>query len=60
MGDFNQNYVQVCGRSSKSKQLTPNQRKGILEKLLQYKKGDKLQHGAAANFEVSRLMVSKI
>ena len=64
MANFDQNCVDMKRRSSKSKQLTLNQRNGILKKLLRYKKGEKLQHGAihivAADFEVSRLTVSKI
>lgn len=64
MANSDQNCVELQGRSSKSKQLTLNQRNGILQKLLQYKNGEKLQHGAintvAAEFAVSRLTVSKI
>ena len=51
-------------RDLKSKQLTLSQRNGILQTLLQFKKGEKLQRNAiktvAAKFEVSRLTVSKI
>ena len=64
MANFDQNCVDMKRRSSKSKQLALNQRNGILQKLLRYKKVEKLQHGAinivATDFEVSRLTVSKI
>ena len=64
MANFDQNCVDMKRRSSKSKQLTLNQCNGILQKLLRYKKGEKMQYGAinivVADFEVSCLTVSKI
>lgn len=64
MGDFDKNCVVLQRRDSKLKQLTANQRNGILQNLLQLKKDEKLKHGAinkiAADFGVTRLTVSRI
>lgn len=64
MTTLSQDCVKLRKRRSKTQQLTLNQRNGILQRLLQYRKGDKLQHGAinvvAADFQVSRITVSKI
>ena len=64
IANFDPNFIDLKGRSCKSKQLTLNQRDGIVQILWEYKKGEKLQHGAinivAFDFEVSRLTVLKI
>ena len=58
------NLLNLERRDSKYKQLTKEQRQGILEKLLQQMKENKLKHGAinevATAFQVSRLTVSRI
>ena len=63
MEDFNQNNVDLQKRDVKSKQLTFEQRRGVLEQLLQMKKNQKLEHSAinkvAAAFHISRLSVSR-
>ena len=64
MEDFNQNNVDLQKRDVKSKQLTFEQRRGVLEQLLQMKKNQKLEHSAinkvAAEFHISRLSVGRI
>ncbi|TBU00351.1 hypothetical protein CWI36_1667p0010, partial [Hamiltosporidium magnivora] len=58
------NLLNLERRDSKYKQLTKEQRQGILEKLLQQMKENKLKHGAinevSSAFQVSRLTVSRI
>ena len=58
------NLLNLERRDSKYKHLTKEQRQGILEKLLQQMKENKLKHGAinevATAFRVSRLTVSRV
>ena len=64
MEDFNQNNVDLQKRDVKSKQLTFEQRCGVLEQLLQIKKNQKLEciaiNKVAATFHINRLSVSRI
>lgn len=64
MANIPSETVQLLSRDSKHKQLSNEQRNGILQHLLQLKKGNKLPKGAinetATVFDVSRLTVSKI
>lgn len=64
MENSEEELINLERRDSKYKQLTTEQRHGILEKLLQHMKENKLKHGAindvATAFQVSRLTVSRI
>ena len=64
MENSEEELINLKRRDSKYKQLTTEQRHGILEKLLQHMKENKLKHGAindvATAFQVSRLTVSRI
>ncbi|TBU10867.1 hypothetical protein CWI38_1503p0010, partial [Hamiltosporidium tvaerminnensis] len=58
------NLLNLEKRDSKYKQLTKEQRQGILKKLLQQMKENKLKYGAineiSSAFQVSRLTVNRI
>ena len=64
MENFEVKNAALQVRTCKYKQLTVEERNGILQNLLQLRKGQKLKHGAinevAADFDVTRLTVSKI
>ncbi|TBU10221.1 hypothetical protein CWI38_1931p0010, partial [Hamiltosporidium tvaerminnensis] len=64
MENVEENLLNSEKRDSKYKQLTKEQRQGILEKLLQQMKENKLKCGAinevSSAFQVSRLTVSRI